>query len=69
MNTTTWKIGLWLENDEALYYGARECADGDSLEEWFLDMCESNNDFATQILMDLLGPVDWDALYGRVMDE
>ena len=69
MNTATWKIGLWLENDEALYYGARECADGDSLEEWFLDLCESSNDFATQILQDLLGPVDWDALSERVTDE
>lgn len=33
MNTATWKIGLWLENDEGLYNGARDCADGDSLED------------------------------------
>lgn len=66
MNTATWKIGLWLMNDEERHYGARECADGDSLEEWFISLCESSNDFATQILLDLLGPVDWDALYERI---
>ena len=69
MNTATRKIGLWLENYEGLYYGARSCADGDSLEEWFISLCESSNDFATKILLDLLGPVDWDALYERITDE
>lgn len=69
MNTATWKIGLWLKNDEVRYYDARECADGDSLEEWFISLCESSNDFATQILLDLLGPVDWDALYEHITDK
>jgi hypothetical protein len=69
MNTATWKISLWIENDEGLYEGARMCADGNSLEEWFIDLCESNNDFATQILLDLLGPVDWDEIYERVTEE
>jgi hypothetical protein len=69
MNNATWKIGLWLENDEAMYDGARECADGDNLEEWFIDLCEMSPAFAMQILLDLLGPVDWNEIYERVTEE
>jgi hypothetical protein len=69
MNTATWKISLWIENDQGLYNGARECADGDSLEEWFLGLCEPSNGFAMDILLDLLGSVDWNDIYERVTAE
>lgn len=65
----THKISLWVENDEGLYNMTRGCTDGDELENQFIDLCEHHREFAMQILLDLLGPVDWQDVWERVRNE
>lgn len=81
-NTATYKISLWVMNDEGLYEGAREtiasdmregnvwCA-GTALSDYFETVMDEStvNEFAWTILSDLMGSVDWNEIAESVWGE
>jgi hypothetical protein len=74
-NIATYKISLWVMNDEGLYEGARETIASDmregnvwdagmALSDYFETVMDEStvNDFAWTILSDLMGSVDWNEI-------
>lgn len=63
--TATWKVSLWLNNDQDLYESAREVSEAGDLQDWLLELVnpEGSDSFTLLLLADLLGTVDWYEVY------
>lgn len=63
--SATFKVSLWLNNDQGLYESAREVSEARDLQDWLLELVnpEGSDSFTFLLLADLLGTVDWDEVY------